>query len=165
MRFSVFLLLILMTIICVFLAMFSRHGYFGLILLMPHAFAVWLLTITIRRSEYVRAKSIVTLFLLSWGFTAFFGVPDTQMRMASNINNHFANCRRLKKNPFHQGSDFETGEPPWFYVDNGGSPCPFMIYSEWGVMAGPLSGSGGRSYQLWVPGFSVEIHNHVHWNS
>ena len=166
MKFSILPLLTLVTFASVFMAMFSEHGYFGAALLVPHLLALIFVARSIRRSQHTRAALFAFAFLGTWLITATFGVANTQVNLASQIEKQiteYGDPKRLIENPMR--SRTETGEPPWYYINNGGSPCPFVVFTDWGVMAGRLFGSGGRSYRLWVLGYNVEIHNQFHWNS
>jgi len=162
MRFSLFWLLALVAVI----RMLCQYGLTGLFFLPPHFFIVWTVAASIRRTKYIKAWSVASLFMLSWLIAAAIGVPRTNNRLTQKIKrncyNHEA-MNQLSVNPFL--TDVEAGEPPWYHVINRGSPCPFFVSTDWGVMAGPVFGSGGRRYSLWFPGYSIKVYDQFHWNS
>ena len=56
-------------------------------------------------------------------------------------------------------------EEPWHFVGDAFSPCPFIVTVDYGVMAAPLLGGGGRVYAVWLFGYKQMVHDQLIWSS
>ena len=153
------------------LAVLSVHGLYGIVLLLPPVLAATAIVCLLYKARRFSAAIAFGIYLAVWAVTAIYGVADVERKIAARLKtNHGENLtdgdqfQRLSANSL-EDHGLENVEPPWYYVSNGMSPCPLIVNVDWGIMAAPTSGTGGRVYVLWLFGYRVSVHETTHWNS
>lgn len=91
---------------------------------------------------------IPVAFLLSWLATAYSGTE----RILGDTPH--GSGKSLAYDPICEGCP--APEPPWEYL-NVHAPAPFVVVVDWSVMQGPMLGTGGRDYYLWIFGLSLHV--------
>ena len=118
------------------------------------------------RLELAAAILLVFFFGL-WGLTATWGVRDVRGHSLNMMGNHLSSDSQLLDfDPMRNRKP--TSSPvrmPWHFVGNEAVLFPFVVRIDWAIMAGPLHGSGGRTYFLWFFGLKIPFREEGFWNS
>ena len=99
------------------------------------------------------AVTLLCVYLGMWSLTASWGVRDVTESTASNFPEE---STRLDHDPNRVTSSNWT-DPPWHFVGNGSSPCPFVVGVDYGSQVGHLAGTCERIYFFWFFGFKHHI--------
>ncbi len=171
MRFSLFALLAVVTLLALSLAMIIPHGIFGLVLLLPHLLAVVSIALLIRRARWIIASLIAGAYVACWAATGFFGVPNVRDDIRSQVSGmrhaHPHDHGELQRVDYDPNMDDSKPHPkiPWYFVGNESSPCPFVATVDYGFMSAPLSGGGGKVYVVWFFGYKWIVNERYYWSS
>ena len=105
--------------------------------------------------------SVRSLWISITAICAYFGISSLTITWGVHdvVETAVAQCdtsgKRLDHDPYR--SPGLSPDPPWYFVGNGSSPCPFIVGVDWGVLHAPMAGTGGRSYFLWFLGVECRI--------
>ena len=168
MRFSLLNLLATVTLLVVCLAMYMPHGWFGIVLLLPHLGFVIALIRLYRKRRWRMVGLCVISYLGLWLLTASIAVQavrqDMQARLAELHATKHGPLKTLDYDPVLDDSR-PSVEPPWYFLGNETAPCPFIVTVDYGCMLGRLFGSGGKAYYFWFFGYKFWFRDHFLWNS
>ena len=173
MRYSLASLLTAITLFAAGLGMYVPYGWLGILLLAPHLltlFGVWWF---VKRGKWLIAGIVFSLYATSWSATAFFGIPqvheDVRSQIWSGIHNHrFGELKEVDHDPILESVRFNVAskiKPPWYFVGNGFSPCPFVLTVDYGINRGGLNGEGYRLFHFWCFGFRKVFSGQFLWSS
>jgi hypothetical protein len=167
-RYSLLALFIAITLSSVVVAITLAHGFFGLLLLLPHIAVTIGIALLLRRKLIAFATLLATFYCSLWAATAFFGVPQIREQLRTIVKTHenpyFGDLQQLKFDPILSDMHNQVS-PPWHFVGNESVPCPLVVVADYGWMAAPTDGQGGRSYFLWLFGYDVKIRHRLLWLS
>ncbi|MHC4406880.1 MAG: hypothetical protein ACYTG0_45265 [Planctomycetota bacterium] len=171
MRFSLFAFLAAATLLAISLAMIIPHGFFGVVLLLPHILAVVSVALLIRRTRWLIASLVAATYITCWAATGVLGVPNVRDDIRSQVTRkRYAHPRdhgvlkRVDYDPVIDDSKPYV-EAPWHFVGNESSPCPFVVTVDYSFMSNPSHGGGGKVYILWFFGYQWIINARFYWSS
>ncbi len=171
MRFSLLTLLTLVTLLAACFAMFMAHGWFGIVLLLPHLAIIASVVLLVHNRRWTIAATCPLAYLGLWVLTALAGVQavsdDVRSRLTGMRNIHPVDHGPLKPLTYDPMLDDRVSDvrPPWHFVGNEAVPCPFIVTVDYGWMSAPTSGSGGKAYCLWFFGYKLWIKDRSLWLS
>jgi hypothetical protein len=171
MRYSLFLLLALVTLLAACFAMYVPHGLFGVVLLLPHAVIVGLIARFFRRARWLLALTGAVAYVVLWISTWVFGIAPSREHVIVTLSqtgqrypDNFSSFARLDYDPI-RSSSADYVEPPWKFFGNESSPCPFVVTVDYGIMVAPMFGGGGKVYVVWFFGYTWEVKTLFYWSS
>ncbi len=156
MKFSLRTALAAITLLGIGLGMYVEHDWLGIVLLLPTV-AMFAAGVYLWRAGKKTAwVCSLTAYLILWGGTEIYGLTrfdqELQRRLISDGRENAGPYRRLSFDPRHPRR-YPMEPPPWLYLSAAHSPCPLVLYVDYGMMVGPAYGYGGRSYFLWCGGW------------
>jgi hypothetical protein len=159
MRFTLLSLLAFVTILSAALAVVIAYGVVGAVLCIPHFGAFVLILGILRRRHGSVAAIIGASYIACWFITGALGAPGVRERVAAQLmEERFASETVLLS---HE-PQLETC-PPWLFVGNESSPCPFVVRVDYGLMQSPPWGCGGTIYVGWFFGYTYVISENMRW--
>ena len=163
-RYSLRFLFAVVTIVAALLAFTQMHGLFGIVLLAPHV-GIFVLTKTLWLRRRVAAHAVLIVYLASWLATYQFGTSQIRNHVLSGAK-HSDGMKILDYDPvLDRSPTHEEPPPPWLFVGNRSTPCPFVVSIEYGSQLAHLLGSGHHTYVFWIFGYEHAFHDRVTWNS
>jgi hypothetical protein len=169
-QFSLSALLIAVTSCAIGVALWLPYDWMGLLLALPHVAALVVVGVLIRRSQWGWSAVVATIYLSSWGATAYFGAArvrdDFARRLRENrhIRWRFESATRLNYDPIVE-DHLPDVKAPWWFVGHEVAPCPFVVAVDYGWMAGHTNGNGGRLYVFWFFGYKHSVYEQFLWTS
>ena len=112
----------LVTLIAMCFAMFMPHGWFGIVLLLPHLAIVISVVLLVRYRRRVTAIICASTYLGLWALTAFYGVQAVRGDMRSKLIRlrYFHPCDHGLLKPLTYDPTLDDSkphvEPPWHFV-------------------------------------------------
>ena len=156
MRFSLRAGFAAMTLFGFGLGMVVEHGQLGVAFLLPPTLLLAGAAYLWRKGLRTTSIGCVAAYLLLWGGTEIWGMVKFEAEMQQRLMSH----GRERFGPYHRfSSDPSRSEKrprpkaPWYYLGRAHSPCPLLLYVDYGMMCGPACGFGERSYFVWFGGW------------
>jgi hypothetical protein len=164
MRFSLLLLLSIITAVCVLLAMWDWYWSKWLPLAMPHivliAVVYWL-----SRKKWRYALAVSGAYLGIWCLTALYGVPRVGSEIVHSQDERIPDATRIQHVPLHDQFEANSRFRPWKSVGNPTVPCPFVVSIDSAFDKGHTNGGGGREFFFVVPGRNWYLGYTHYWSS
>ncbi|MDX1946596.1 MAG: hypothetical protein SFU86_14435 [Pirellulaceae bacterium] len=173
MRYSLASLLVTIAVLAAGLGVYVPYGWLGVLLLVPHLLTLFGFWWLVKRRKWRIAGTIFFLYTTSWTATAYFGIPqvreDVRSQIWSRENNHrFGELKQVGHEPMMKWIDDGNSprvKPPWSFVGNGWSPCPFVVTMDYGTFRGLTDGEGYKRLYVWCFGYRWHWYSKMLWLS
>jgi hypothetical protein len=162
MRFSLLLLMSIITAVCVLLAMWDWYGSKWLPLAMPHVVLIgvvyWL-----SRKKWQYALGVARAYVGLWIATAVLGVPLVTAEITRNQDERLPDSTRVAHVPLYRQREENAHLEPWKSVGNPTVPCLFVVTIDYGRYES--FGYGERAFFFVLPGRSWYLGYNFYWHS
>lgn len=166
-QFHLWHLFVLILIVSVGCSTVIPHGLFGIVLLLPHVFAIACVVLPAIRARWIVALLIASAYVTVWFATWLFGIAQVRDKTISLLVGRIGHGRdpaewtQLDYEP-RSGEFRDDIEPPWYFVGNESSPCPFVVALDVASM-GKVFGGGERAYVFWFFGHTWYMKSTPRW--
>lgn len=165
MQFSIAAILLGMLAIAASISTVRINGMDSLPLLIPHVLVI-ALAIHLRRRRKIAVLMAAGLAYLSVWITTVFISPNSIRNRLPVSTNSTAISWRYSSNMYPpivaRGLSIQT-QAPWHYCHIKSSPCPLITVVDHGMLDENKSGSGGRTWFLWLGMKSVPVRVSSSW--
>ena len=165
MQFSIASILLSLLAVAAILSTTVTNGWDSLPLLLPHVICIAFFIYLRRRGKRTLGLSFAAVYLAIWLLTACFSpscIRDRYMGSESSTDISWKYGPRMYPPIVKRGISIQTN-PPWHYCHVKSSPCPLITVADHGMLSENKSGSGGRSWFLWIGVTSVPIWRSSTW--
>ena len=165
MQFSIASLLLALLAVAAILSTTAINGVDSFPLLLPHVMCILFVMYMRRRGKNLIGGSIAVVYLAIWLLTACVSPGCIKARFEGAKNSTDISWKYgpgMYPPIMSKGRSIQT-KPPWHYCHVKSSPCPLITVAEHGVLTESESGTGGRSWFLWIGNTSVPIWRSTWW--
>lgn len=167
MKFSLRTALAGITLLGIGLGMYCEHGLLGIGFLLPPAVLMAAVASFWRKNWRAASVGCLAVYVLAWGMTEIWGAASIQIKMEKNVSKigpeKIGPFRRISYDPMVDRTRLGV-RTPWYYLSQPHSPCPLVVFADYGWCAGEMRGGGGRSYLLWC-GDWIPLAQSFYWSS
>lgn len=165
MQFSIALLLLVMLAVGSVLSTTIINGVDSLPLLLPHVICIAFVVYLRRRGNNKMAMSFVGVYVAIWLLTAYVSPYCIKARYAGPEHRTDISWK-YEPNMYppivSRGKSIQFN-PPWYYCHVKSTPCPLITVADHGMLGENNSGTGGRSWFLWIGFTSIPIWRSSSW--
>jgi len=117
----------------------------------------------LRRVRLPRAwRPLAALVTSAWVATAMFGLPA--VKLASDADTLRDARREYPAAHFQKPESRRAGqEGATYYTESVWAPMPFVVRADFGYVAGPVAGAGGRRWYVWLPCHTWMLEERYSW--